>query len=127
MTSVDYAQFDKMSPFEIKDGLIKFAKVSAAKSASALLNAGRGNPNWIATAPREASFLFGQFALTEARRAMDDPQAGSPGMPQPRGAAGRLAAWLSKHSDAPGATSSVAPSISVSRRSGSTPTPLSTK
>ena len=28
MTSVDYAQFDKMSPFEIKDGLITFAKAS---------------------------------------------------------------------------------------------------
>ena len=103
MTSVDYAQFDKMSPFEIKDGLITFAKASSAKSARALLNAGRGNPNWIATAPREAFFLFGQFALTEARRAMDNPQAGVAGMPQPSGAAGRLAAWLSKHSDAPGA------------------------
>jgi aspartate 4-decarboxylase len=68
MTTVDYTQFDKMSPFEIKDGLIKFAKASSAKSAQALLNAGRGNPNWIATAPREAFFLFGQFALTEARR-----------------------------------------------------------
>ncbi|MBR0818032.1 bifunctional aspartate transaminase/aspartate 4-decarboxylase [Bradyrhizobium liaoningense] len=103
MTSVDYAQFDKMSPFEIKDGLIKFAKASSAKSAHALLNAGRGNPNWIATAPREAYFLFGQFALTEARRTMDDPQAGLAGMPQQSGAAGRLAAWLAKQADAPGA------------------------
>jgi len=63
----------------------------------------RGNPNWIATDPARGIFLFGQFALTEARRAMDDPQAGVAGMPQPGGAAGRLAAWLSKHSDAPGA------------------------
>jgi aspartate 4-decarboxylase len=101
--TVDYAQFDKMSPFEIKDGLIQFAKATAAKSASALLNAGRGNPNWIATAPREAFFLFGQFALTEARRSMDDPKAGLAGMPQQRGAAGRLEAWLAKHADAPGA------------------------
>src|SRR5882757_2375551 len=101
--SVDYAQFDKMSPFEIKDGLIQFAKATAAKSANALLNAGRGNPNWIATEPREAYFLFGQFALTEARRSMDDPKAGLAGMPQQRGAAGRLEAWLAKHADAPGA------------------------
>ena len=34
---------------------------------------------------------------------MDNPQAGLAGMPQPRGAAGRFTAWLSKHSDAPGA------------------------
>ncbi len=62
---IDYRKFDKMSPFEIKDGLIKLAKRSAQKSARTLLNAGRGNPNWIATTPREAFFLFGQFALTE--------------------------------------------------------------
>jgi len=101
--TVDYAQFDKMSPFEIKDGLITFAKATAAKSASVLLNAGRGNPNWIATAPREAFFLFGQFALTEARRSMDNPQAGLAGMPQQAGAAGRLKAWLANNAKAPGA------------------------
>ena len=77
MAIVDYREYEKMSPFEIKDGLMKLAKQSAQKSAHALLNAGRGNPNWIATAPREAFFLFGQFALTESRRTMDDPKAGS--------------------------------------------------
>ena len=101
--TIDYTQFDKMSPFEIKDGLIKAAKASAAKSAQSLLNAGRGNPNWIATAPREAFFLFGQFALTEARRALDLPGPGLAGMPQMKGCAGRLDAWLAKHADAPGA------------------------
>jgi aspartate 4-decarboxylase len=103
MSDVDYTQFDKMSPFEIKDGLIQFAKASVAKSAHALLNAGRGNPNWIATAPREAYFLFGQFALTEARRAMDNPEAGLAGMPQQNDAAGRLRNWLAKNAKAPGA------------------------
>ena len=63
MATIDYREYEKMSPFEIKDGLMKLAKQSAQKSAHALLNAGRGNPNWIATAPREAFFLFGQFAL----------------------------------------------------------------
>lgn len=104
MADVDYAQFDKMSPFEIKDGLIKFARTSAAKSTNALLNAGRGNPNWIATEPREAYFLFGQFALTEARRAMDNPQAGLAGMPQQSGAAGRFRAWLASSASVPGAS-----------------------
>ena len=100
---VDYREYEKMSPFEIKDGLIKFAKLNAQKSAHALLNAGRGNPNWIATAPREGFFLFGQFALTECRRTMDDPKAGLAGMPQMNGIAARLEAWLEKHSDMPGA------------------------
>ena len=102
MPIVDYREYEKMSPFEIKDGLIKLAKQSAQKSAHALLNAGRGNPNWIATAPREAFFLFGQFALSESRRTMDDPKAGLAGMPQMNGIAGRLEAWLAKHADAPG-------------------------
>jgi aspartate 4-decarboxylase len=103
MSITDYTPYENMSPFEIKDGLIKLAKRNAAKSAHAFLNAGRGNPNWIATAPREAFFLFGQFALTEARRAMDNPVAGLAGMPQPGGIAARLTAWLEKHADAEGA------------------------
>ena len=96
MATIDYREYEKMSPFEIKDGLMKLAKRSAQKSAHALLNAGRGNPNWIATAPREGFFLFGQFALTECRRTMDDPKAGLAGMPQMKGIAARLEAWLDK-------------------------------
>jgi aspartate 4-decarboxylase len=92
-----------MSPFEIKDALITFVKRNAAKSATTMLNAGRGNPNWIATAPREAFFLFGQFALNEARRSMDNRDAGLAGMPQQSGAAKRLNDWLAMHHDAPGA------------------------
>lgn len=103
MATIDYREYEKMSPFEIKDGLLKLAKQSAQKSAFTLLNAGRGNPNWIATAPREGFFLFGQFALTESRRTMDNPKAGLAGMPQRDGIADRLEAWLTKHADMPGA------------------------
>ena len=103
MSSIDFDQYARMSPFEIKDAMINFARSSAKKTAHALLNAGRGNPNWIATAPREAYFLFGQFALKEARRTMDDPKAGLAGMPQANGSAARLETWLEKHRDAPGA------------------------
>ena len=47
-------EYETLSPFEIKDFLAK-AALKATKSASmAYLNAGRGNPNWIATEPREA-------------------------------------------------------------------------
>jgi aspartate 4-decarboxylase len=97
--------FETLSPFEIKDELIKLAKKTSRTTQSAFLNAGRGNPNWIATTPREGYFLLGQFALTESRRVMEHP-AGLGGMPQAHGIAGRLEAWLrlAKHADTPGAS-----------------------
>jgi len=95
--------FETLSPFEIKDELIKLARNTSRKSQSAFLNAGRGNPNWIATTPREGFFLLGQFAITESKRVMDLP-AGVGGMPQAQGIAGRLDAWLAQHKDMPGAS-----------------------
>ncbi len=95
--------FETLSPFEIKDELIKLAKKTSKTTQSAFLNAGRGNPNWIATTPREGYFLLGQFAITESKRVMEHP-AGLGGMPQARGIAVRLETWLAKHADAPGAT-----------------------
>ena len=61
---------------------------TAAASAVTYLNAGRGNPNWIATEPREAFFLLGQFAITESKRVLDLPP-GVGGMPQAAGIADR--------------------------------------
>src|SRR5688572_8519529 len=55
-------KFETLSPFEIKDELIKLAKKTSRTTQSAFLNAGRGNPNWVATRPRDAFFLLGQFA-----------------------------------------------------------------
>ena len=95
-------KFEALSPFEIKDELIKLAKNATRTTQSAFLNAGRGNPNWIATTPREGFFLLGQFALTESRRVMEHP-AGVGGMPQAGGIAGRFESWLTKHRDMPGA------------------------
>ena len=95
-------EYETLSPFEIKDFLARAASKSAGKSAITYLNAGRGNPNWIATEPREAFFLLGQFAITESKRVLDLPP-GVGGMPQARGIAARLSSWLRKHADAPGA------------------------
>jgi aspartate 4-decarboxylase len=94
-------KFETLSPFEIKDELIKLAKKTSKTSQAAFLNAGRGNPNWIATTPREGFFLLGQFAITESKRVMEHP-AGLGGMPEARGSANRLAAWLSKNKEMPG-------------------------
>src|SRR5438552_606787 len=93
MDLLNLRKFETLSPFEIKDELIKLAKKTSKTTQSAFLNAGRGNPNWIATTPREGFFLLGQFALTERTRVMKHP-AGLGGMPQSQGIAGRLAQWL---------------------------------
>lgn len=102
MDPVTLRSFEKLSPFEIKDELIRLAKLTAQESSIALLNAGRGNPNWVAMTPREGFFLLGQFAITESRRVMNKP-AGIGGMPKPEGIAARLEEWLAAHKDAPGA------------------------
>jgi aspartate 4-decarboxylase len=95
-------KFETLSPFEIKDELIRLAKSTSRTTQSAFLNAGRGNPNWIATTPREGFFLLGQFAITESKRVMEHP-AGVGGMPAAKGIAGRLEGWLKQHADMPGA------------------------
>jgi aspartate 4-decarboxylase len=95
-------KFEALSPFEIKDELIKLAKKTSRTTQSAFLNAGRGNPNWVATTAREGFFLLGQFAITESKRVMDHP-AGLGGMPQATGIAARFETWLDKHTDMPGA------------------------
>jgi aspartate 4-decarboxylase len=96
-------KFEALSPFEIKDELINLAKTTSKRTQSAFLNAGRGNPNWIATTPREGFFLLGQFAITESKRVLDHA-AGVGGMPQAKGIAGRFENWLAKHADMPGAS-----------------------
>jgi aspartate 4-decarboxylase len=103
MEGIELRNFETLSPFEIKDELIKLAKKTSRTTQSAFLNAGRGNPNWIATTPREGYFLLGQFAITESKRVMDHP-AGIGGMPQAQGIAARLESWLTKHADMPGAS-----------------------
>jgi len=97
-----YKQYEKLGPFEIKDFLAKLAMKTADDASVTYINAGRGNPNWVATEPREAFFLLGQFAVTESKRVLDLPP-GIGGMPKAKGIAGRLDAWLTKHADMPGA------------------------
>ena len=52
-----------LSPFELKDELIKIAERSRLLTNRQVLNAGRGNPNWTAATPRQAFFTLGQFAV----------------------------------------------------------------
>ena len=91
-----------MSPFEIKNTLIDLAKKDARKSTRQFLNAGRGNPDWIATTPREAFFLLGQWALSECTRTYKAAP-GIAGIPASKGAMERLNHFLMVNSTLPGA------------------------
>ncbi len=102
-TQSKYQHLETLSPFELKDLLIHAAKDSARKSDAMMLNAGRGNPNWIATTPREAFILLTRFGLEEARRVRNDSDVGLAGMPAKAGIGKRLTAYLSAHHDDPGA------------------------
>jgi aspartate 4-decarboxylase len=93
-------EFEKLSPFELKDMLIQVAGEVAQERSQSMLNAGRGNPNWIATTPREAFFTLGSFAIEESKRVWDEPDLG--GMPAKAGIAKRLSSFLDKNPDAPG-------------------------
>lgn len=95
-------QLEKMSPFEIKNKLIAMAEEDARKTTKTFLNAGRGNPNWISTIPREAFFLLGKWAMTECKRVMCD-DVGIAGIPSKQGIAVRLHEFIKTHCDCKGA------------------------
>jgi aspartate 4-decarboxylase len=94
---------EELSPFQLKDELIRYARVESASAAAThkFLNAGRGNPNWVATTPREAFFLLGRFSLAESRRIWDERDMG--GMPHADGIAARLDSFLAATETSPGA------------------------
>jgi aspartate 4-decarboxylase len=89
--------YERLSPFELKTKLSELADLHDSKL---MLKAGRGNPNWIATTPRDAFFLLGQFGLTESRRVWEEPGIG--GMPEAAGIADRLDAFLAARAGEPG-------------------------
>lgn len=95
---------ETLSPFEIKNELIHLAEENALKSTSIMLNAGRGNPNWIATVPREAFFLFGQFALAECRKNFEAQGIMAGIVQEKEGVAKRLEDFLTSNTNEPGAS-----------------------
>ena len=76
--------YNNISPFEFKDILIDIAR----KNNHNILDAGRGNPNWLSVVPREAFFIFGLFALEESKRWSTSSSLG--GMPKEKGIADRF-------------------------------------
>ncbi|GAA3061656.1 aspartate 4-decarboxylase [Streptomyces roseofulvus] len=106
-TREEIKSFAQLSPFELKDKFITLARTAQAdqpgqkdKSSVQMLNAGRGNPNWTATGPREAFHALGYFALSESRRVWTADDLG--GMPELKGSGARFDAFVRQHPDLPG-------------------------
>ena len=91
----------RLSPFELKDELIKLAEVAERDDVAQFLNAGRGNPNWICTTPREAFGTLLRFGIEESRRDIKLPDLGRK-ISKGKGLAGRFEKFLKANSKAPG-------------------------
>ena len=90
-------RYEALSPFELKN---KLAELARHRGERMMLNAGRGNPNWVALEPREAFFRLGLFAVEESRRTAIGSFGG---LPKKRGIAARLDAFLAADREAAGA------------------------
>lgn len=91
--------YQKISPFELKNKLISLAE-GHKRITRTLLDAGRGNPNWIAATPREAFFALGQFAVQECRRIRNEQDLA--GMPHREGVAERFETYMKNNISTPG-------------------------
>ncbi|RKK04086.1 bifunctional aspartate transaminase/aspartate 4-decarboxylase [Pseudoroseomonas wenyumeiae] len=97
----DYAQYAKLSPFELKDELIRLA---SGKANRLMLNAGRGNPNFMATLPRRAFLRLGLFAVSESELSYSYMPIGIGGLPRLEGIEGRFERFIAEHRDQAGVT-----------------------
>lgn len=65
---IDLNEMKKLGPFEFSEFLIKVAAKN--KAGRAVLDAGRGNPNWINTTARRAFSSLLEFAIEESERTL---------------------------------------------------------
>ena len=95
-------QYQDISPFELKNKLISLADDRIKHRSKSLLNAGRGNPNWVCIPPRAAFFLLGKFGIQECLNDNigDGVIAGVPHMHE---ISKRFAQFLKDNKDQPGA------------------------
>jgi len=91
-------KLDQLSPFEVKDTLIELA---GKRHDYSMINAGRGNPNWLATKPRDAFFQLGLFALEEAKRQFQELD-GYGGLAEKDGITNRFEKYLALNKDTVG-------------------------
>lgn len=100
MKSKELDALAKLSPFELKDTLIALAQDNAAQRS--MLNAGRGNPNFLALEPRHGFFQLGLFALSEAERQFTYMPEGVGGIPPGKGVEARWLDFAREHQHEPG-------------------------
>lgn len=93
------ANLSELSPFELKDELMKRASTDADRM---MLNAGRGNPNFLATIPRHGFWQLGLFAMREAERSFAFLPEGVGGFPRLDGIEERFDIFLRECHDTPG-------------------------
>jgi aspartate 4-decarboxylase len=99
MGRADLDSMSRLSPFELKDTLIALA---SRHSERLMLNAGRGNPNFLSTVPRHGFFQLGLFAMSEAERSCGDMSEGVGGLPNPQGIAARFEIFAQARRELPG-------------------------
>ncbi len=89
----------RLSPFELKDKLIALASRAPERI---LLNAGRGDPNFLATLPRRAFLRLLEFALQEAERSYSYLNSQFGGLPEVAGIDLRFEIFAHRHEDRDG-------------------------
>ena len=99
MDAADLDKLSQLSPFELKNRLIELA---ASHAERVMLNAGRGNPNFLATVPRHAFFQLGLFAMAEAERCAAGMPEGVAGLPAVEGIGARFETFAQARRDMPG-------------------------
>ena len=101
MSTQEYSRFNNLSPFELKDKLISVASSDAQRL---MLNAGRGNPNFLATLPRWAFLTLGEFSMRESERSYSYLDSGFGGLPEPDGIVQRFEAFAAHQDHSQGIT-----------------------
>src|SRR6516165_9588814 len=99
MGRADLDKMSRLSPFELKDILVTLA---SRHSERLMLNAGRGNPNFLSTVPRHGFFQLGLFAMSEAERSFGDMSVGVGGLPKPEGITARFEMFAQAGLESPG-------------------------
>ncbi|MBU0961497.1 MAG: bifunctional aspartate transaminase/aspartate 4-decarboxylase [Proteobacteria bacterium] len=99
-SSIDWKGLELESPFEIKNLLIQKAEEACAKSGCSILNAGRGNPNFLNTEVRKSFALLTLFAAELAQQGSTVKDLGY--RQGKSGMAAALQEFLKKHHGDPG-------------------------
>lgn len=94
-----FSKLMQLSPFEVKDTLIDQASSHPERM---MLNAGRGNPNWVATIPRHGFWQLGLFAMSESQRFLGHIPEGVGGLPAKDGIESRFEIFVNANQEVPG-------------------------